>query len=252
MRLLLSVLTAAVLGITAWVVGLTPADPGSAGRVTVDGDVDHDRLAAYKVGLLTPSGFDTYDVRSASGATMVAAPGANTGENLRVVLWRPSDAESVDQHSCATIHAEDHDQQPGVALRIRTAQGRTQAVTVTKNVWLGMHAVFNVHVMDSGATVPFHQVGAVDLTRALLGAQGRAVPYPWRLCARAQGDTVEVLAWPAGESAPAWGDPDHGGQVPLPPGWRASGYPGLYVGHLPAGHTVGFSEVTGRTATIVP
>jgi hypothetical protein len=198
----------------------------------------------FRTGVLTPDGGDTYDVGSGEGVAVIEAPGSNTGTNLRTVLWRDTDTVSADQQSCATFDSADPDQQPGIALRIRSAGGRTQAITVTKNVWFGYYARFNVHVMDSAATEPYRQIGSVDLSSTFLLPDGGVRPYPWRMCALVVGDTVRFVAWPASETPPAWDDPAYGGSARLPAGWQAPGRPGLYAGHLQAGHSLEYRSVS--------
>jgi hypothetical protein len=194
--------------------------------------------------VVTPDGDDKYGVSGTGDAALVAAPVGNAGSNLRMVLWRDTDAVSADQQSCATFEGSGHDQQPGIALRIRSTGGRTQAITVTKNVWHGFYGWFNFHLMDSAALEPFRHFGSADLSAALLLPDGSPRPYPWRMCALVVGDLVQFVAWPEAEPQPAWGDPTRGASARLPAGWDAPGRPGVYVAHLRAGQVIAYRSVS--------
>lgn len=198
-------------------------------------------------GNLTPEGDDRYGLTQVDGVVTAAAPVTNTGGNTRVAFWRFVDSASVDQESCATwVDAHGRFQQQGAALRVRSVDGRTTAITVTGNVHLGARWFFSVHVMDSAADPALHQVGGFDLSDVFRpgGPETTEVPpYPWRMCARVVGDTVSFIVWPLTHPEPAWADPRFGGSVQLPPGWGEAGRPGWYVGHLEPGDSVGFSDL---------
>jgi hypothetical protein len=202
--------------------------------------------AALRTGVLTADGGDRYDIVTAGHLTTVSAPESNLSGNLRVALWRDAEPPSADHQVTATFVADDHEQQPGLALRIRSDGGRTRAITVTKNIWMEAYWVFNVHVMDSAAPEPFRQVGSLDLASRFLSDGGRPQPYPWRMCAEVHGATLRFLVWTPWAGAPRWGDATSGGQMTLPAGWDAPGWPGLYTGHLPAGRTLGYQSVSTR------
>jgi hypothetical protein len=57
------------------------------------------------------------------------------------------------------------------------------------------------------------------------------------------GDTVDFLVWPTSQPQPAWGTAGAGGSTTLPDGWDAPGIPGFYIGHLPAGDSVGYTDI---------
>ena len=96
---------------------------------------------------LTRDGSDQFAVdRHGAGAT-VTAPATNTGENTRALFFPSRGASTTDGVACATWVSESTWLiQEGVALRISTDGGRTRAITVTKNVFVGATWVFNVHV----------------------------------------------------------------------------------------------------------
>jgi hypothetical protein len=204
-------------------------------------------------GMLTPEANDTYGLTLADGVVTASAPETNTGGNTRIAFWRVADQPSTDQQTCATwVNAQSRLQQQGAALRVRSANGRTTAITVTDNIFYLARWAFNVHVMDSAAQPVFRQIASFDLGEAFRTAPGAFTvwPYPWRMCARVVGDTLSFIVWPLTVPEPAWNDPRYGGSVRLPAGWGQPGIPGWYVGHLEPGDSVGFTDMT--TADVSP
>jgi len=198
-------------------------------------------------GILTPDGHDRYGLTVADGRVTAAAPASNAGSNTRVAFWRMADPATVDHQSCATwVNPRGRFHQEGAALRVRSVNGRTTAITVTNNFVYGTRWVFNVHVMDSGAQPRFRQIGQFDLSQVFRPLP----PFPWRMCARVQGGTVSFIVWPLTHAEPSWDDPRYGGSVRLPSGWQAAGRAGWYVGHLEPGDSVRFADLT--TAEVTP
>jgi hypothetical protein len=196
--------------------------------------------------ILTPDAKDHYGLTLADGVVTASAPETNTGGNTRTAFWRRADAASADHQTCATwVNAQSELQQQGAALRVRSANGRTTAITITDNIFYFARWNFNVHVMDSGAEQPFRRIAYFDLSDAFRTAPGAFTvwPYPWRMCARVVGDTVSFIVWPLRDPEPAWDDPKYGGSVTLPAGWDQPGLPGWYVGHLEPGDSVGFTAL---------
>jgi len=199
---------------------------------------------------------DVYGLTVSGGIVRSAAPSSNKGSGMRVVFWRKADAATTDQESCATWSAKNHQQQPGIALRVHEVRNGVRAITITKNVWLTAYSVVNVHVMDStSATEPFVKIAGQDLPGLRNSADLTDVkPYPWRSCAQVVGSTVSLKVWPAAQAEPAWDDPNYGYSVDLPAGWGAAGRPGFYIGHLPPGRSLDHSDLavsdlaTTRTA----
>lgn len=205
-------------------------------------------------GILTPDGHDRYGLTLANGVVTAAAPTSNKGGNTRVGFWRSADQASVDQQSCATwMDPRGRFHQEGAALRVRTANGRTTAITVTNNIVYGTRWVFNVHVMDSAADPRFRQIAQFDLSEVFRPSgpgTTELAPHPWRMCARAVGRTLSFIVWPLTHAEPSWDDPRYGGSVTVPTAWGAAGYPGWHVGHLEPGDSVRFAELA--TAVIGP
>jgi hypothetical protein len=195
---------------------------------------------------LTSEAQDKYGLTLADGVVTASAPATNTGGNTRIAFWQAADAASLDQQTCATwVNAQSELQQQGAALRVRSVNGRTTAITITDNILYFARWNFNVHVMDSGAEQPFRRIAYFDLSDAFRTQPGAfdTWPYPWRMCARVVGDTVSFIVWPLKDPEPAWDDPKYGGSVTLPAGWDQPGNPGWYVGHLEPGDSVGFTDL---------
>ncbi len=188
---------------------------------------------------------DVYGLTVSGGVVTAAAPSSNTGTGMRVVFWRKADAATTDQGSCATWTAADHNQQPGIALRAHEIDKGVRVITVTKNVWFDAYSIFNVHVMDSNNEAePYVQIAGQDLAGLRNSPDVTDVkPYPWRSCARVVGSTVSLKVWPTGEPEPAWNDPSYGYSVTLPAGWGDAGRPGSYIGHLPPGGSLEYSDL---------
>jgi hypothetical protein len=190
---------------------------------------------SLEAGFLTKDGNDDYGITVVDGNAISSAPITNEGANTRVAFWPAGASQTLNQQSCTSWVEDDHFTQQGVALRVRSVDGRTTAITVTKNIWFSGYWMFNVHVMDSGNTEqPFTQIASFDLSGAVV-RDGAPAPSPWRLCARVVGDLLALKVWAADEAEPAWMDGVHGGGVMLPAGWDPSGAAGWYVGHLRPG-----------------
>jgi hypothetical protein len=213
--------------------------------------------ASLRAGILTPDYQDRYELSVAGDLVTASAPASNQGLNTRVAFWRSAEPASADQQSCATwVDADGRYLQQGAALRIRSAAGRTSAITVTNNIAYGWRWVFNVHVMDSASSTPYRGIGQFSLDGVFRpGGPGTidVAPYPWRMCARVVGSTLSFVVWPTATHAqPAWDDPRYGGSVTVPAGWEAPGAPGFYVGHLEAGDSVGFTALSTAVVSSQP
>ena len=198
---------------------------------------------SLEAAFLTADPDDDYGISVHDDATTITARTTNTaGGNTRVAFW-PADAPQIrDQQSCMSWFEGSHATQQGVALRARSVVGRTSAITVTKNVWLGFYWVFNVHLMDSGNTERPYILIAQFIVNGSLVRDGAQAPGPWRLCARVVGDVLSVKAWAGDEAVPAWNDTVHGGSVTVPPGWDAPGAAGWYIGHLAPGASTTYTD----------
>lgn len=178
-------------------------------------------------------------------AATVHAPPDNVDSNLRVAFWDASAVDLVDSYSCATWQSASADTvQEGVALRVTSAAAGARAILVTKNVFLGGVWVFNVDVWDASAPglSGLSILANVDLG-SVFNPDGRLVPLPWHICARAVGGDVTFKAWPAATPEPAWGDPRFGASVRLPDGWTLPGKPGWFIGHVAAGGEATYSDM---------
>ena len=227
----------------------SPASGNAAAPAQVD--------PSLGTGYLTTEGSDQFALTvtgsSDDPVVTVAAPATNTGANTRLAFWLQADGISRHQQSCATFEGSHAGiRQPGIALRIRNVDGRTRAITVTKNIIFGAGWGFNIHGMDSAANPAFTGLAGFDLSSVFRDGD-YAVPYPWRMCARVVAGTVGFKVWPLTHAEPAWGNPSYGGSVRLPIEWsRSVGHPGLYMGHLAAGESFQFSNlVAGPVAPVV-
>lgn len=203
----------------------------------------------HTLGVLTADGSPVYRVAATGRVLQVTAPGPVAGEptsgNLRMAIVANAADVSVDQRSCVSWGAlRGAWDQPGVALRVRTDGQRTQAIVVTNNVMYAARWAFNVHLADSAADTPMQLIGNFDLAPAMANPSGGLATYPWRLCARVRGTTLELKAWSLVDTPtePAWDDPAHTATVEVPAAWVVAGRPGLYVGHLATGTTLDLTD----------
>ena len=159
------------------------------------------------------------------GLTLAAANSSNVGGDTRFAFWPASQAPAADVSVCETFSDTGGNDQEGVALHVTVDDGGTvRAVTVTKNIFYGAIWDFNVHIWDSSDTTPpFTLISDADLEPTMFFQA-----YPWRLCARTLGSTLDWKVWPTYESEPAWGDPNYGGTAQVPDGWQNAGQYGEY------------------------
>lgn len=201
--------------------------------------------------VLTTDGWDSYQYLvpgpgsdpSAATAVEVLAPQANQGVNLRAVGWLGEGVLATDALSCVTwTEGTGSIAQAGVALRVRSAPGGPEAITVTNNILWGARNGWNVHVWSGGVG---QVVGQVVLSHSFGSTPGQQPLLPWRLCARTVGATVQFKAWSLAvdPAEPEWGDPGYGGSFALPARWVYAGRVGWYVGHLGPGERASFGDL---------
>ncbi len=189
----------------------------------------------------TSDGTLAYDFDpSLDGEGVAVHSPAGTGTNLRMV-WTIDEARpSRDHQACDTWGPTDGPiTQQGVALRIDATDGEVErAICIMKNIWGGSDWIFNAIGFRSGS---FVVLGSVDLS-AVFDADGSVPSFPWRMCARVEGRSLEWKVWPMEHPEPDWNDPLFGGRVTLPPDWVYAGQPGFYIGHLGAGSYAQFED----------
>ena len=162
-----------------------------------------------------------------------------------MVGLQKSSPSSTDQQSCVTLRSGNTGlTQPGVALRIAAGPDRVRAITVTQSVIYGARWVFHVHLgasKDNSMT----RLGSltIDWVRT---------PLPWVICGRAEGRTIMMKVWPLAEAEPTWHDPGHSATVTVPQAWVYAGRPGFYAGHLAAGNTLDYSNLSASAITAQP
>lgn len=220
--LIITVLAAAAFALTACEPPIVDSPPGTPWTSTT----------------LTINGNDRYTAAGDPTFLAVTAPLSNTDSNTRTSLTHSAAPTSVDQAICATITgATAPSAQEGLVLR----DDGTHAVTVTKNIWSAAYWTINVHVWNTDLPTDngrFVLAGSWPLPG--LGYPATPAPLPWRMCATATGSTVSFKTWPLTRQEPPAGDPCCTGSLPLTV-W--AGRPGVYVGHLPAGHTVAYTNI---------
>ena len=150
----------------------------------------HARPTGWTEVVLTRDGSDSFTLDGDDDALTLRADPTNTAGNTRIVAWQPDRAPSADNEACVTVDGWTWPAQEGIALRVTSQDGRTRAVTVTKNVWGHATTVFNVHVWDTSTPELFRLVASFDLAASLADGAG-----PQRLCGRTDGGAVDLKAW---------------------------------------------------------
>jgi hypothetical protein len=171
-----------------------------------------------------------------------------SGADRRLLLVPAVSEPATDSESCMELTGRVGESiQPGLAFRVRsTAGGRVQALTVTQNVWLGFLSFFNVHVWDTERSPRGRQVARLDFGHVIL-RDFALVPYPWHLCGRVRGQTLEMQAWTGTGPRPPWGRTTHTQTAELPARAVASGATGWYIGHVKRGSSVTFEDLEARS-----
>lgn len=165
--------------------------------------------------------------------------------NRREVYTRPEAPRVTDQRACATWESQSvRTVQQGLAVRVRTAGGRTRAVTVTKNTFAHYSWYFNVLTWDTRRRGdPWRKVAQFDMSD-VVSHQRKLRTLPWRVCVRARGRVVALKVWlPRREARPRWDDPTHVRRTRVPRRFVYPGAPGWYVGHVPAGETTTYTDL---------
>lgn len=202
--------------------------------------------------VLTQDRLDNYQVSATTTALRFRANAHDSGRNLRMIAWDPDVDASVDEEVCATWREQtDHHSQFGLSLRTRQDGTRWRTITVSKNVLFAAYSNVNVHTWDTDRTTTIATAGSVHVA-GLIRTGMEVWPLPWRMCARALGDQVQVKVWPTRGPEPSWSDPRYAGSVTLPPGWVLRGRPGWYAGHLPTAGTAAATGIEARSLDPTP
>jgi hypothetical protein len=173
-----------------------------------------------------------------NGTVTVSAPTMGDGNN-REFFWASGGPLDTDTTACATFSGGQGEDQPGIAMRI--ADLGEQAVTVTQNIYGYDRQVFNFHTWNTanGPDDTFSLFGQTTLPAFPISGT-----WPFSMCARITGTTVQFVVWTSGMTQPDWGDPTWGGQADLPASAPTVGQSGFYVGHLLAGTSMDYSGLT--------
>ena len=196
------------------------------------------QLATLQRQVLTTDG-PMYIVTRGPGSILVRARKGDGNE--REVYWYSSALETTQGTSCAQWNRGEGIDQQGAAFRISTTHGDTRTITVTRNVVFGQFSVFNFHIWNTSTTPAFHLFGQVVLTHYL--GTGQAA-YPLNFCARIVRRLVQFVIWRPGQPQPEWGSVSQGGSALLPAGAPDQGYTGWFAGHVVAGTSTKFTDVS--------
>jgi hypothetical protein len=209
---------------------------------TYNGDIGRTGFARK---VLTPQFQDTYDLSKSDGAVTITAPSTNAGTNTRQVFWPKSSAPLTNSRVCATwAYATTPMAQEGLALHAVAARGTRRAITVTKNIIYGVTWVFNVLVWDSTSDEDLRGVAQFNMGNVLI-KDGAVRPFPWRVCTQVRARTLTFKLWlPNRQDEPAWDDPRHTRRTSLPTGYTTPGKTGWYVGHIPPGGAVKYTNLS--------
>jgi hypothetical protein len=168
---------------------------------------------------------------------------SSTGGDTREFLYSPDQTNQVDSTVCATIKAT-APFQPGLLVRINSdgPVGQLRALGIDQNVWGPAYNVFNLMTWNASLDPPF----ALDAQFTIPGLPVNTEDFPLNMCARITGRLFQFVVWTAGMVQPNWGDPNWGGSVACPSDIPATGWSGFYLGHLTAGNSATFSDLSIR------
>ena len=201
-------------------------------------------VGAVVLATVTPvsSGGATYTYSSPSSGLVEVSASSLTSGNDREFFYSTTGNSDADSSACETTSGTEP-AQPGIAFRITDNLNVISAVTVTENIFGSSSSSgyndFNVHIWDTSQSPVYHLVGQVKINALPSSPQ----PEPLNVCADITGRLVRFVAWTSG-TQPAWGDPNWGGSVTLPSDAPTSGYTGFFAGHVPAGTSADYSNLT--------
>ena len=206
---------------------------------------------------LTADGTDAYTVLRKGSILDMSAPATNARGNLRVAVVPSGAPVTTDERSCATWTSETNSEfdQEGLVLRLAPSTGGSgmRAITVTKNVEYNFTWVFNVHLWDTSQANRFKLLGQLNLWHALAAKPPKVVhSFPWHVCARVAGSTLQVMVWAGDDPQPSWTDAAHVSRLTLPHGWAYPGQAGWYIGHLHPGDHVSYTDLQTATSSDAP
>ncbi len=229
--------------VVAVVALLACAIGGCAARETV-GDRHSSPSSSNCTARVTPDCSGYSYSNPSPGAVVVTAPKGSGGNN-REFFWSQEQRSEPDLTVCATFATGQGNDQQGIVLRLRMhPNGAVSAITVTRNVWLGIYDVFNFHVWSttSGSSSSFRQFGSAVVTEL----PTRPAVYPLNMCARTvQADrVVEFVVWTNGEKKPGWGSLTQAGEAKIPDDAPSSGCGGWFAGHVAPGTSMTYSKLS--------
>ena len=198
--------------------------------------------------VVTPDG-TPYTYNNDVAGVMLVTASTTTGGNDREFLWDGSSPIEADSTVCAQFYNGTGTDQQGIALRISESNGNYEAITVTRNVYLGDWSYINFHTWNTDPTFvasnggsPFTLFSTVDLSE-YLGTTPEPI-YPLDMCARTVGDLAQFIVWKASDPQPAWGSTTQGGQATIPSAAPAAGQGGWFAGHLAPGTSMFYTNLS--------
>jgi hypothetical protein len=209
-------------------------------------------VAAVILAAVTPvsSGGTGYTYSSPSSGVVNVSASSLTSGNDREFFYSATGNTYADSSACETTSGTPP-AQPGIAFRITDSHNVITAVTVTENIFgspsSSAYNDFNVHIWDTSQTPAFSLVGHAIIKAISSSPQ----PEPLNLCAEITNDVVQFVTWTSGPQ-PAWGDPTWGGSVTLPSNAPTRGQTGYFAGHIPAGTSAIYSNLTVDGAAASP
>jgi hypothetical protein len=185
----------------------------------------------------------TYQYSGAGNAVSIAAP-ANIDNDEREAFWYDGTPMAQDEESCAQWSSAPGITQQGAMLHMtRTIDGGLRGISVMQNVYGLYQWTFNVDTWDSDSQQPFTLVGQSNLASVVMNGNDY-VAHPWWMCARTVGDQLQFVVWTGNNPRPAYGTPGAGGEFTIPSDYQQPGMAGWYIGHIPAGSSAQFNNLT--------
>jgi hypothetical protein len=185
----------------------------------------------------------TYQYSGAGNAVSIAAP-ANIDNDEREAFWYDGTPMAQDEESCAQWSSAPGLTQQGAMLHMtRTVAGGLRGISVMQNVWGWSQWYFNVLAWDTDSSQPFTLLGRSDLSSVVMSGNDYAA-RPWWMCARTVGDQLQFVVWTGNNPRPAYGTPGAGGEFTIPSDYQQPGMAGWYIGHIPAGSSAQFNNLT--------
>jgi hypothetical protein len=196
---------------------------------------------------VTPDGTAYAYTVPTPGTVVISAP-STTGSNDREFLWSSTGLTESNSTACGTFTMDNATDQPGVAFRVQDLAGVTTGITVTQNIYGYVRNQFNFHTWDTSRSGVFAEFGSTTIN----ALPEFDIDSGESICAQVTGNVIQFVVWLPGATQPPWGDPTWGGQATLPTNAPTTGQTGFYAGHVPAGDSMTYTNLTVDGATNNP